>query len=270
MRGQPRRLILLAVCISSSVGCRTRERPPRPVSLHRDSIDTNHVVSVQISEFLHAHHFVLDTVLADHDSVFTLVAKKDTSVELVTLRRIGGKLVIAGRPTTLGPYGLPSVRFARLADATLVRVTTFDDLAEGIIGTEIAAIHDSTVRRLFADGTNACRPADAVYSDRSTLTGIVAYYEYPFGEDCMHSCAFEMRNRLGLEPAWTELLIWDGMGFQQSKKASSFYQRAAKKYRDAAIAIDRKKLPTCAPDAARLQRLLTAWAQRAEARSIRT
>jgi hypothetical protein len=177
----------------------------------------------------------------------------------------GGAGRILRKPIPLAdvePY--PSAKWFSYSDNTPDGlVYAFDAAAEGVAGARVFQVRDAALHSTFDDRPSTCKPAEIRREGGRTL--LLAYTDHIEQSDCESECSVLIREDLGVEPAWINVLEWRGAGWRPlSIKLPTLYKTMADGYRRAALFTTSTKGHRCSSAGDSRKRQLETWALRAE------
>jgi hypothetical protein len=228
-------------------------------------------VPPEVLSALRSGRFVFDTLLDHSGSRWAVGAHRGarTNRYLVALDMTGGTGRILRKPIPLAdfePY--PSAKwFSYSGNTPDGLVYAFDAAAEGVAGARVFQVRDAALHSTFDDRPTTCKPAEIRREGGHTL--LLVYTDYIEQSDCEADCSVLIREDVGVEPAWINVLEWGGAGWRPlSIKAPTLsptlYRTMADGYRKAALFTTSKKGHRCSSAGDSRKRQLETWALRAE------
>jgi|GEM_PF-6854033 len=253
-------LRLTVACLT--LGCtqsheRTSLRRAAGVSSNVSAISSGMVPedTTVLVDFLHAKHAKLDTLLGIQGNFQVLVISRLADTLLVTvihdsagMRQIGSTIAMNGLP-------YPRVQLVKIGPDAILRILTYDDLVENIVGTAVDSVGPGGMRREFTDPTNVCKAADFI--EDSGAYRLHTYVDSPFDGDCLNQCAEELRSIMGAEPA--ELVVLQRAHGTWRQTIAESDTSVGRRYRVATTAIRNGTAPECAADSTRILADLAKW-----------
>ncbi|GAC1651949.1 MAG: hypothetical protein NVS4B6_28230 [Mycobacterium sp.] len=160
------------------------------------------------------------------------------------------------------PY--PSAKwFSYSGDALDGLVYAFDAAVEGGAGARVFQIRGGALHQTFMDLPAVCKPAE-VRNDGSHLL-LLAYTTFIDQVDCEAECTVLLREDVGVEPAWLDVLEWRGTAWRPaSRRLPTLYKTLAEGYRKAVLFTVSAKGDRCSSGGDSRTKQLEAWALRAE------
>jgi hypothetical protein len=224
-------------------------------------------IPAEVLSALRGSRFAFDTLLGHSGSRWAVGAHRGAPTKrfLVALDLSEGKARILPKPIALAefePY--PSAKwFSYLGNAVDGLVYAFDAASEGVAGSRVFQVRDAALHSTFVDRPSACKPAEIRREGDRTL--LLTYGEYIEQSDCEADCSVLIREDVGVEPAWMNVLEWGGAAWRPlSIKVPTLYKSIADGYRKAALFTTSKQGRSCSAAGDSRKRQLEAWALRAE------
>lgn len=195
-----------------------------------------------IAAYLRAQGFdPLHQVLAQQDAYYAIYTENTTTDErhLLFLRVQLDSVVSLLDPIEVGFRGHPNeTRWVGLRgeeiDGLLI---TYNNLFEGLIGTVIFELVSDTLRRIYVNPRDSCRPAELRDLDGDGNAELVSYVEDPLGgDDCTSNCHLDLWSQFYMMPEWIRIQRWNGEEWVTvEREFPAFYRELA----DTLQAIDR-------------------------------
>jgi hypothetical protein len=210
-----------------------------------------------ITRFLQAKDAVLDTVLASQGRFVVAAVSRGGVPGLVTLIRDSAGVREIGPEINIKGLAYPSVRLVSADADEVLRVITFNDPVENIIGTAVDRIGSDGVHREFADPTAGCTAA--VFAASHGSYTLRTYRYSPFERDCLSPCAEALRSATGTEPA--EVNVLERIDDKWRNAAPDSNASISRGYAAVAGAIQEGRVPECAADSSRVLNAVARWRQ---------
>lgn len=224
--------------------------------------------------------FIYDSIRSQSPSLFAVEVRRprDDARLLFVYSRTSSGFVHIGQ-FEMGADGLyPTVKFftvkfsettPSLAESVFL---SFDHAAEGVVGSQAFVVRGQQLTQTFRDSAYVCRPAELKDVNRDGMAEIVRYGISLDQSDCESTCSVMLREDAGVEPAWAEVLSWNGQQWSAAGEpvSTTFYADMAQRYRAAVSYVDSLSAPACRRTAVRYQRELARWADSASALARRS
>lgn len=246
----------------------TRHARVLDVSVAGPSSDTiSGIQRTLIEKLLSDRNIRLDTVLSRRGANVVVGASNKTSGEhQLLVLRVGHEVaVIAADPLPLAEIdNYPELSWRTLAPGgNLALMQTW--LYDGEWPPRSRVLVDSSSRfvLMYSGDLSTCRAAEWEDADGDGFSEIIAYRE-PLTDDCGHPCLRIVRDTAGVEPAWLEVLRWDGHAWVRSQdRFLRYYETLAKSYARAATMLSQFRPQLCESLQPELVMKLREWQTRA-------
>jgi hypothetical protein len=259
------RMIVLIVMACLALGC-SQPRHDAPASIFENSRPnatvagnisrTDSITGAALVSFIQHTGAILDTVLCAEGNYIVAATRQGAHADIVTLRYDSTGIHKVGSDMRFDQLPYPTVQLVRVGQRVVLRVTTFDALAEDITGTAVDRIDANGIHREFADPVEGCKAAD--FSGRYGVYTLRTYVDSPFARDCLSPCAEDLRKVMGSEPAEVVVLqrnndgLWKHVAAVTDSTVSRGYLRAAD-------ALHNGSVRACAADSAHVLRSIAKW-----------
>lgn len=264
------RAAAIVSCVSACNACQSRgpradTAGVRSAAVHGSVQDRlSSADSISLTAFLNTKHLRLDTVLALRPRVAVLAVHHDSSAFVATVQRDSSGFHQLGPDVPINGLAYPKVQLAPLGQGGVLRVISFNDLAEGVVGTAVDRIDaGGSLRREFGDPGATCKAADFM-SDGGGYT-LHQYLDSPFAADCLSECAEGLRTTVKAEPAKVVALRRTQDGWKTTPETDSAAVQQSRNYARITAALHSGQLPECSADSARILAKVANW-QRAMSR----
>jgi len=232
------------------------------IPVHRDSSATLAALQSDLGK----RGWRLDSVLFARDSFATVLVRRTSSAAriLKSFRQTRVGFEEIGQPLNVSQLGvIPTVRWFSVTDSrTDALLYRFDAAVEGFAQSQVYNEVAGRWRLTYRDAPATCTPAELRRMDGKNVLIRFSDVNSP---DCEAPCDMYVRETIGVEPAWAEILVWKKAQWVTSRTSDhDFSRHLASEYRRAAKLVRTEGLSSCRGEAGRMSNALETFARRAE------
>lgn len=184
-----------------------------------------------LRRFLSGRGYALTEILAQRGPYGALLGTGPGNVPVLLIVRLYDSLEFVADALPLEPTDPRPTALWLTVNGTDAVAFTFDAPVEGPVATLVLVRQATSFRLTYQDTAAVCRPAQVMDLDGDGRAELIAHAEDPTKGSCMTECHLKLEEKFGIQPAWVEVLSWNGTAWEPGAgRFPDYYRRLAEKY----------------------------------------